>query len=216
MKIQSVVKKVSTVSLLTAAFALSLGSTTYAHVTVKPAEAVTSGYQTFTVSVPNEKEISTVSVKVVMPSGIVSATPTQKAGWQIIKETEGTGEDATTKSITWEGGSISDGTRDEFTFSAKTPEKAAELQWKAYQTYADGTVVAWDKASEGGHGHGGEANSGPFSVTKIVTETTQDAVSKKTDQAAADAQLAAERALYVGIAALVVSIIGVFLVTRKK
>jgi uncharacterized protein YcnI len=186
-------------------------------VTVKPAEVTTASYQTFTVNVPNEKSIPTVSVKVLMPGDIKNATPTQKAEWQIVKEVEGSGEDVVTKSITWQGGSITDGTRDEFTFSAKTPEKATNLQWKAYQTYADGTVVAWDHESNGAHSHdSNNPNAGPLSITKVIAETAQDSSSKKADQAAADAKVAAERSLYISIAAVVVGIFSIFLATRKN
>lgn len=215
MKLARSIRKVTTIGASALAVTLVLHTTAFAHVTVKPAEVVVAGYQTFTVSVPNEKTMPTVSVKVLIPEPIASATPTQKSGWEIVKETTGTGEAVVTTSLTWQGGSIADGTRDEFTFSAKVPEKTGELQWKAYQTYADGTVVAWDKATEGGHGEG-DANSGPFSVTKIVSESAQTTATQKADQAAADAKTTSERSLYVGIAALALSIVGIFLVTRKK
>ena len=217
MHIQSLTKNISSAGLFAVALTIGLSNSAFAHVTVKPAEVATASYQTFTVNVPNEKPIPTVSVKVLMPGDIKNATPTQKAGWQIVKEVEGSGEDVVTKSITWQGGSITEGTRDEFTFSAKTPEKATDLQWKAYQTYADGTVVAWDQESNGAHSHdSSNPNAGPLSVTRVVTETAQDSSSKKADQAAADAKVAAERSLYISIAAVVVGIFGIFLATRKN
>lgn len=213
MKFTAPIRKTFAAGLTAVIVAAGATSTAFAHVTVKPTEVVTAGYQTFTVSVPNEKDIPTVSVKVLIPDSIASATPTQKSGWEIVKETAG---DKTT-SITWQGGSIGDGTRDEFTFSAKVPEKSGELQWKAYQTYEDGTVVAWDQASEGGHGHDSEnPNAGPFSVTKVVAETTQETALQKAEQAAANAQTIAERSLYFSIAALALGIVGIFLGTRKK
>lgn len=214
MKRAQSIRKITSVGASALALTLVLHTTTFAHVTVKPAEVVAAGYQTFTVSVPNEKSIPTVSVKVLIPESIASATPTQKSGWEIVKEVTGTGEEAATKSLMWQGGSIADGTRDEFTFSAKVPEKVSELQWKAYQTYADGTVVAWDEATDGGHG--GDATSGPFSVTKVVNESAQTTAVQKADQAAASAKTTSERSLYVGIAALALSIVGIFLATRKR
>lgn len=185
-----------------------------AHVTVSPNEATTASYQTFTISVPNEKSIPTVSVKLLIPEVIGSATPTQKAGWQIVKEMTGEGDSQRTTSLTWEGGSIADGTRDEFTFSAKLPEKATDLQWKAYQTYADGTVVAWDQDEHGNHGHGG--NSGPFSVTKVAEQSEADIAATKTDQAAKDAQTNAERTLYISVGALLLSAVTMGVALRKK
>ncbi len=190
---------------------LTLTASVAAHVTVKPSEVVTAGYQTFTVSVPNEKDIPTTSVRLDIPDSISSVTPTQKSGWEITV----TNDNERITSVTWSGGSIGEGFRDEFTFSTRVPDEATELQWKAYQTYADGTVVSWDKASEGGHGETGD-NSGPFSVTKVVTESSADASAKQTAESAAQAEKTANRALYVAIAGIVVGLIGIAIATRKK
>lgn len=201
--------------LVIAILALSTTSTTFAHVTVKPSEVVSAGYQTFTINVPNEKEIPTTSVKVLIPGDVKSVTPTQKAGWQIAVEKEGEGEAALTKSVTWSDGSIGDGLRDEFTFSAKVPEKTGELQWKAYQTYSDGTVVSWDKETEDGHGHG-DGSSGPLSITKIVSDTTSDVTLRQSEKAAADARVTADRASYIGATGVLIGLVGVFFATRRK
>lgn len=209
-------QKLSVFGVLLGVATLAFSASASAHVVVKPAEVVTAGFQTFTVGVPNEKDISTTSVKLVIPAGLKYVQPTQKAGWQIDVEKEGTGEDATVKSITWSGNEVKAGFRDDFTFSGQVPEKATELQWKAYQTYSDGTVVSWDKASSGDDHESEDENSGPFSVTKVVTDTATDASIKKADQAAADAKSAANTALYVGIAGVVVGLAGVYFGTRKK
>lgn len=60
--------------------------TAVAHVTVKPGETTPSTYQVFTVNVPNEKDIPTVSVRLVVPETITGVTPTTKAGWEIVTE----------------------------------------------------------------------------------------------------------------------------------
>lgn len=178
-----------------------------AHVTVKPGEVPTSTYQVFTVSVPNEKEIPTTSVRVEVPENITNVTPTKKAGWEI--EVSRNGENVS--SITWKGGEVPDGLRDEFTFSAKTPAEAGSVNWKAYQTYSDGTVVAWDQA-ETGDGHGDE-NKGPFSVTSIVAQTQNETVNNKE---VSEANAKADRANYIAIAAVVVALIAIFFATRKN
>lgn len=193
---------------------LFFSSAVSAHVVVRPAEVVTAGFQTFTVGVPNEKAIPTTKLSLVIPDGLQHVSPTQKAGWKIAIEEEGENENTTVKSITWSGGEIADGFRDDFTFSARVPASATELQWKAYQTYADGSVVSWDQAEEGdSHGGGG---SGPFSVTKVVAETAQDAAIGKADQAAADAKITASRSFYAAVAGIGVGLVGVFLASRKK
>lgn len=209
-------QKLSVFGVLLGVATLAFSASASAHVVVKPAEAVTAGFQTFTIGVPNEKDTSTTSVKLVIPAGLKYVQSTQKAGWQIDVEKDGTGEDATVKSITWSGNEVKAGFRDDFTFSGQVPEKATELQWKAYQTYSDGTVVSWDKASSGDNHESEDENSGPFSVTKVVADTATDASIKKADQAAADAKSAANTALYVGIAGVIVGLAGVYFGTRKK
>lgn len=198
------------------ALTLLIATPVSAHVVVKPAEVPTAAFQTFTIGVPNEKDIPTTSVKLVMPAGLKYVQPTQKAGWQINVEKEGEGEDATVKSVTWSGNEVKPGFRDDFTFSGQVPDKATELQWKAYQTYSDGTIVSWDKASSA-DGHEAESEtSGPFSVTKVVTDTATDISIKNSEQTANDAKSAANTALYLAMAAVVIGLIGVFLGIRKK
>ena len=183
-----------------------------AHVTVKPGEVASASYQTFTVSVPNEKDIPTTSVKVVVPENIASVTPTQKAGWKI--EIEKNADASKVTAITWLNGAIPAEQRDEFTFSAKTPDTSGEVQWKAYQTYSDGVVVAWDQAQTEGSGHdSNEPNKGPFSVTKVTGDIEED---ENKSAAIADAEATANRAQYIAIGATLIALVAVFLATRKK
>jgi uncharacterized protein YcnI len=206
---------------------ISLFATTQvtAHVVVRPAEVKTASFTTFTIGVPVEKDIPTTSLKLLIPEGLQYVTPTLKTGWFVSAEKEpieeGTGHsDAKVTSITWSGNTIPAGFRDEFTFSAKVPEAATQLEWKAYQTYADGTVVAWDKTeTEQPKNEAGEPDfsaAGPFSVTKIVTETEGEIAQKRTEQAAGDADESADRAFYIGIAASVLSLVAIGLAFRKK
>lgn len=199
---------------LIAIVTVAMGTPASAHVVVKPAEAATASFQTFTIGVPNEKDIPTTSIKVLIPEGVKHVTPTQKAGWKISVQTSGPSDDAAVTSITWSNGTVAKGMRDDFTFSGQVPAEATELQWKAYQTYSDGTVVSWDQSSEGGHGS--DKTAGPFSVTKVVTQTAQEGALKQAEQTAVDAQNSAATALYVGLAGLLVGLAGIFLGTRKK
>lgn len=132
-----------------------------AHVSVKPTEVGVASYQTFTVDVPVEKNIPTVSVKILLPEGLESVTPYVKNGWKI---------SATGTEIVWSGGAIPAGQRDDFQFSAKTPAKEGHLIWKAYQTYSDGTIVAWDNAPQGGHDDMGDEALNPYSETHVVDD----------------------------------------------
>ena len=210
------VNKLAVFGVLVSVMALAFSSTASAHVVVKPAEVISAGFQTFTIGVPNEKDISTTSVKLIIPDGLKYVQPTQKEGWRIDIESEGAGLDATVKSITWSGNEVMPGFRDDFTFSGQVPENATTLQWKAYQTYADGTVVSWDKAASGDSHESKDENSGPFSVTNVVTETADNVALKSAEQSAVDAKNAASTALYIAIAGVLVGLLGVFAGTRKK
>lgn len=138
-----------------------------AHVTVKPSEVAPGAYQVFTVNVPNEKTVPTVGVRLLVPDGIQSVMPNAKPGWnvQVIKK-EVNGETKVTE-IVWKGGVIPVDLRDEFLFNAKVPAASGDVVWKAYQTYQDGSVVAWDTYPSSGHGAG---QGDPASVTKVVAK----------------------------------------------
>lgn len=172
-------KKFARFAVTASVFAFSFVGVASAHVTVKPGEVKAGAFTTFTVSVPVEKDVPTTTVKLEVPAGLGHVTPTVKSGWVVDVQKEGTGDAATVKAITWSGNQIPAGFRDEFTFSAKTPDQPTELQWKAHQTYADGVVVVWNLTETDqptkADGSPDFSASGPFSVTKVVSETTDDA-----------------------------------------
>lgn len=190
---------------------MMLSGVAAAHVTVTPNEVPTATFQIFTVNVPNEKDIPTTSVKVVIPKGVAHVTPTQKTGWNVAIDDS----DDTVNAITWSGSTIAKGLRDEFTFSAQTPDIQTDIQWKAYQTYSDGSVVSWNKA-EGSKGHDDDkSDEGPLSITKVVNETATP-TSQETGNDIASIQQDVTRAMSVAIMALALSVISIILVTRKK
>jgi len=202
-----VIKRISLAGVLMFVFVGLSVTNASAHVTVKPGEVTTATYQTFTVNVPNEKDIPTTGVRVIVPANVTSVTPTQKSGWSV--ETKKDGD--VVSEITWKDGEIGNGLRDEFTFSAKTPAETGNIEWKAYQTYSDGTVVAWDQA-ESGDGHGGE-DKGPLSVTSIVAATNETSATSDAVDAANSKTMTA---IYIAIAAVVIALISVFFATRKN
>jgi len=167
-------------------FALSLiffPSTALAHVVVKPSEVGLGKFQTFTVGVPNEKENPTIEIRLIIPKGLEDVSPNVKPGWNIEVKKAGvsmkgevlnTGEKApdpeTVTEIIWTGGSIPEGQRDDFLFSAKVPSSETTLKWMAYQTYLDGTVVSWDKDGESHNEDEASSSAGPLSQTKIIND----------------------------------------------
>lgn len=161
-------KSLVSIGSLTLVFAGLLGGVASAHVVVKPAEAQTAAYQQFTVGVPTEGDSPTVKLRLVVPGNIEHVTPDVKPGWTIDTVKEGQGEDAVVKEIIWSGGSVPVGQRDDFEFTAQMPADKTTLQWKAYQTYADGRVVSWDQSPKP-EGHGdGPSDKGPYSQTEVT------------------------------------------------
>ena len=213
-------KFIARLGLISGVLSLSMSSVAMAHVVVRPAEVVTAGFQTFTVGAPNEKEVAFNRLELLLPEGLTNVTPEQMPGWTINVEKEGSGEEAVATAITWSGNSVASGFRQDFTFSARVPAEATELQWKAYQSYTDGLTVAWDlTADEQPKKEDGSpdfSKSGPFSVTKVVSETEADTALANAESAASEAKTAATRALYVAVAGVVIGLGGIFMATRKN
>jgi uncharacterized protein YcnI len=211
--VQSVAKKISIMTILMSVFLLFFSATVSAHVVINPKEVLTSSRATFAVSVPNESDTSAVvGVRLVIPEGLTSVTPFAKSGWNVETVSIGEGEESVVSQIIWTsaGGSVPVSLKDEFLFGAKAPVDTAELIWKAYETYADGMVVAWDQEPSDAE------DNMPYSVTKVVSETAQEIAVNEANQSANDAKNSANQALYIAVAGLVVGFVAVFLATRKK
>lgn len=209
---QSVAKKISIFTILMSAIVLLFTATASAHVVVSPKEVLTAQRATFAVSVPNEHDTPVVGVRLVIPEGVTSVRPYAKAGWTVDVVTTGEGENVSATEIIWTsaGGTVPFDLKDDFLFGAKAPENTTDLVWKAYETYQDGRVVAWDQEPSES-----EENL-PYSVTQVVTETAQEVAVAEANQAASDAQAQADLAFYVAIAGVLVGLAAVFLATRKK
>ena len=188
-------------SVTTGLAVLLMPAVAMAHVAVQPSEVGVGKTQVYSISVPTEKEVPTVAVRIVLPSGLQEVMPTVKAGWQVETKTTGEGDKKEVTEISWTGGSIPAEQRDEFSFSAQVPAEATTLQWKAYQTYQDGSVVSWDQTPTGSDD--AEGDKGPYSTTKIVNDlaatTTNDDKSNQVGP-----YVVAGLALVVAIGAIVV------------
>ena len=139
-----------------------------AHVVVTPKQAGIGESVDFSTSVPNEKDQPVIALKLLIPAGLKEVSPNVKPGWTVTVTPADTDGDGVTE-IDWTGGSIPVNERDEFVFSAQVPASPTTLQWKAYQTYADGSVVHWDQAPVGDSDDANGA-AGPYSQTKIVDD----------------------------------------------
>jgi uncharacterized protein YcnI len=213
-------------SVLLGVMALLLAGTASAHVSVRPNQAGVGSFQTFNVSVPSEKNLSTIGLRLLIPDGLEHVSPTVKPGWTITTvkgaadQTAGGEHEAeeVIKEIVWTKGSIPGFFRDDFSFSAKVPAKESTIFWKAYQTYSDGSIVAWEltpdqeqpKNTEGAPDF---SSKGPASQTKIVNDLasatqqqpqTESQPKKNTDS------------LFLSMIAVVISIFAVYLARRHS
>jgi uncharacterized protein YcnI len=205
---------VSVTSLLAMLF---LVSPAYAHVTVQPSQAGVGARTDFTVGVPNEKEIPTTMVRLVLPEGLGGVTPYVKPGWKISTKKSGEGEEAKVTEVTWSGGSIGEGLRDSFVFRAQTPASTTTLVWKAYQTYSDGTIVSWDmnpkdleNLPEAEKEENEKEGKGPYSETDVVNDLANESESK-TETSNINALTT-----YVAYGALIIALAAITLAMRKR
>jgi len=207
-----IIKRLSAVSVGALGLGLLVVGSAAAHVVVRPGEAVISERATFSVSVPNEHDTPVVGMRLLIPEGLTSVRPFAKAGWDISVSKSGEGEDATATEIIWTsaGGTVPVDLKDDFLFGAKLPAEPTELNWKAYETYQDGMIVAWDQKPNDAE------DNRPYSITRVTAESEAAAKLARVEQAVSGADIAADRALYVGLAAIVIGIAGITLTLRKQ
>lgn len=155
----------------------TLAKTSFAHVEVIPSQIEVSKFQSFTVGVPVEGDLGTVSVRLIVPEGLSSVTPNVKPGWSVETVKKGEGESAVVSEIIWSGGYIPVGQRDEFQFRAKAPSKEATVKWLAYQTLEDGSIIEWTKEPNSKSGEG----DNHYSTSQVIKATA--APEKKDDLA---------------------------------
>ncbi len=188
-------------SIISSLAILLVPAAAFAHVTVKPAQVAPAAFQTFTTGVPNEKEIPVTGLRLVIPDGLKHVSPNVKPGWQVNVTKTGTGEDAKVTEISWTGGTIPAGQRDDFLFSAQAPASDTTLVWKAYQTYQDGTVAAWDQKPGDSHSEG----STPYSETKVSEDkAATDAAPATNDENESRANVAVALSVVALVSALAI------------
>jgi len=140
----------------------------FAHVVVKPDQVGIAAFQTFSMDVPNEKDNPVVALRLVIPDGLKYVSPNVKPGWKIEIKKDGEGDKAKVTEISWTEGLIPAGQRDDFLLSAQVPPNETTLSWKAYQTYSDGSTIAWDHAPSKDPQN--DSAPPPYSQTKIVND----------------------------------------------
>lgn len=190
----------------------------FAHVTVNPGEAVV-GRAVFSVRVPNEKDVATTTVRLVIPEGITVGSIAPVPGWthsekreegmaskpevEVMTEGDSHAEESGGRitEITWTGGRIGVGEFLEFPVSVLYEGEPGKVSWKAYQTYADGEVIAWD----------GTSDDHPAPSVDFRSEARIDAVEKavangKQNSAAGAGQILPVAAILLSVAAIAFSL----------
>lgn len=124
-----------------------------AHVIVTPRESTAGAEQTYTVRVPTEGTVSSTLMELEIPAGMHVMQVTSGEGFTFDVKKEGD----RIVSITWKQ-EIKPKEFKLYTFTAHNPQSGA-LQWKAHQTFADGSMRHWV---------GERGSKEPASVTTIV------------------------------------------------
>jgi uncharacterized protein YcnI len=103
-------------------------------------ESKVSASETYRLNVPTEKAIDTTIVRLVVPAGVTLTRFQVLPGFtrSVVKNADGL-----ITEVTWRG-RIAPEEYARFFFQARNPAQPGEVAWKVYQTYADGSVVAWD------------------------------------------------------------------------
>ncbi len=124
-----------------------------AHVVVTPRESAAGAEQVYTVRVPNEVTVPSMSVELEIPAGMHVMQVATGDGFTFDVKKDGNRIVA----ITWKK-EIKPKEFSLFTFTAHNPQPGA-MQWKAHQTFADGSMIHWI---------GERGTKQPASVTTIV------------------------------------------------
>ncbi|AKH16360.1 DUF1775 domain-containing protein [Deinococcus soli (ex Cha et al. 2016)] len=126
---------------LAAALFLSVAG---AHATVRTETGLTESAagksETYRLNVPTEKEIATTQIRLVVPAGVVISRFQVTPGFTRTVKKDAAG---LVTEVVWKG-RVAPMEYARFFFQAKNPAAAGEVVWKVYQTYSDGSVVAWD------------------------------------------------------------------------
>ena len=142
-------------------------SVLHAHVVVTPRESAEGAEQTYTVRVPTEGTVSTTSLELDIPAGLHVMQVAAGEGFTFAVKKQ----NDRIVAITWTR-EIKPKEFALFTFTAHNPSPGT-LQWKAHQTFADGSIRHWV---------GERGSKEPASVTTIVpkgTTTTPPAADHK-------------------------------------
>ena len=230
---RTALRRAGAVTALAAAGVLAAAGAASAHVTVHPdsyAKGATDGVLTF--RVPNEEDTArTTKLQVFLPTDhpVLGVLVSPQDGWTAkvtntklktpVKTDDGTITDAVSE-ITWTGGKIGPGQYEDFDVAfGQLPDSGDQLVFKTLQTYSDGKTVRWIEQPQSG----GDEPENPAPVLKLTAKTAGDdggdagaggasdssgASASKAPAASASADSSDSTARALGIAGLVVGVLG--------
>ena len=126
--------------LLASLLVLSVVSAAFGHVRVSPRESTVGATQKYTMSVPTERQSSTVRIEAAFPASVTVLSLGATPGWKVEEKKDGEGRIV---GAVWSGGSIPFAESVDFSFEAKNPTAPGRLEWKVIQIYQDGTRSEW-------------------------------------------------------------------------
>lgn len=127
-----------------AAIPCLLSALASAHVTISPRESNAGATEKYTVRVPTEGKVTTTSVELEVPEGVIVETMAVPNGWKY----ELKRKDDRVVAITWTM-DVKPGEFAEFAFVARNPRDKAQLHWTLRQRFADGTMSDFTKRANG-------------------------------------------------------------------
>ncbi len=160
-----------------------------AHAVVLPKTSDAGAYEKYVLRVPNERDVATTRVEIRFPRSVRVVSFGDVPGWSLEIVTD------SAKHITgaiWTG-SLAPQRFVEFPFVAVNPKNAVKLIWPAFQTYSNGERVDW-----------------------TGKEDAKQAASATVVGAAARGDAGLTLALWVCVAALVLSLAGLVFALRPE
>lgn len=140
-----------------------------AHVDVLPTEAVAGAAERFTIRVPSERDVDTVSVRVEFPQQITVYSVKPSPGWTVQTLLR---PDGRTRGVVFSGGRIGPGQFMEFDVLG-TPFEEGTAVWRSFQRYRDGVVKRWTGPPEepgAAAPETGPDEPGPAAATEVSAE----------------------------------------------
>jgi uncharacterized protein YcnI len=170
-----------------------------AHVQVAPTIAAPGDSVKFVFLVPGESSVETTKVVLKVPADVLPFSFDDPPGWTRKNVLASNGA---IDQVEWTGRLAVDGFV-EFAFLAGTPEQPGVIEWKALQTYADGTTVRWigppgseepaatteisaDAPRQNAGGEGEEAGGGPATTEPATTTTSPGATTVAAAETSSD------------------------------